>query len=203
MREAKAGRTVVRLKGGDPFVFGRGGEEQDAALLAGVPVEIVSGITSGVAAAGTAGIPLTHRDCTQGAIFVTGHAAQRHAIDWPALVATRMTLVIYMGVARAAEIERGLLDAGLAHATPVAIVERASHPDECTTLTRVAALAATIAREGVTSPAILIVGDVVGYAMRSSASAISSHCASSRASDHASSPCRASATLSRSRASSA
>jgi uroporphyrin-III C-methyltransferase len=168
-----------------------------------VPVEIVSGITAGVAAAAAVGVPLTHRDCTLGAIFVTGHAAEGHAIDWAALVASRMTLVIYMGVARAAEIERGLLDAGLADATPVAIVERASQSDERTTLTRAGELASTIAREHVRSPAILVVGEVVRYAMRSSASAISSHSASSRASDQASSPCRASEALSRSFASSA
>ena len=101
IREARAGRTVVRLKGGDPFVFGRGGEEQQAAERAGIPWEIVSGITAGIAAAASAGVPLTHRASAQGSIFVTGHGADGAApLDWGALVRTRMTLVVYMGVAR-------------------------------------------------------------------------------------------------------
>ena len=162
VREARSGHTVVRLKGGDPLVFGRGGEEQEALKRAGVPCEIVNGITSGIAAAGAAGVPLTHRDCAQGAIFVTGHSADGAAApDWAALVATHMTLVVYMGVARVAEIEAGLLHAGMDRITPVAIVERARCTDERTTVTRLDALERVVQREAIRSPAILIVGDVV------------------------------------------
>ena len=95
-----AGRSVARLKGGDPFVFGRGGEEQQALHAAGIEVEIVSGITAGIAAPAAIGIPVTHRDHAQGVVFVTGHGAGTSEPDWAALVATRMTLVIYMGMRR-------------------------------------------------------------------------------------------------------
>jgi uroporphyrin-III C-methyltransferase len=174
VREARAGHTVVRLKGGDPFVFGRGGEEQEAAARAGVCCEVVSGITAGVAAAGSAGVPLTHRACTQGAIFVTGHGADGAApLDWVALAATRMTLVVYMGVARVAEIESGLRSAGLSPRTPVAIVERASCADERTTFTRLDALARTVAREAVRSPAIFVIGEVVAHRLPKSAKSAS------------------------------
>lgn len=160
VREARAGRIVVRLKGGDPFVFGRGGEEQEAARAAGVPCEIVSGLTSGVAAAAAAGVPLTHRECAQGVAFVTGHSADT-PIDWDALVASRMTLVIYMGVSRAAEIAIGLRAAGLAKTTPIAIVERASCSDERVTCATLRGFVQTIESEAIASPAIFIVGDVV------------------------------------------
>jgi uroporphyrin-III C-methyltransferase len=162
VREARAGRTVVRLKGGDPFVFGRGGEEQEAAARAGIRCEVINGITAGVAAAGAAQIPLTHRACTRGAIFVTGHSADGIAApDWAALVATRMTLVVYMGVSRVAEIQAGLRQAGMAAATPVAIVERASCVDERTTIARLDTLERVVEREAHSSPAILIIGNVV------------------------------------------
>jgi uroporphyrin-III C-methyltransferase len=164
VREARAGNTVVRLKGGDPFVFGRGGEEQEAAARGGVDCEVISGITAGVAAAQAAGVPLTHRACTQGAIFVTGHTADGAAPDWAALVATRMTLVVYMGVARVAQIESSLRGAGMAATTPVAIVERASCADERTTVTRLDALRRVVERDAIRSPAILIIGDVVARA---------------------------------------
>ncbi len=148
-------------------MFGRGGEEQEAAARAGIRCEVINGITAGVAAAGAAGVPLTHRACTQGAIFVTGHAADGAAPpDWAALAATRMTLVVYMGVARVAEIEAGLRSAGMAAATPVAIVERASCADERTTVTRLDTLGRVVEREAIRSPAILIIGDVVARADR-------------------------------------
>jgi uroporphyrin-III C-methyltransferase len=166
VREARAGHTVVRLKGGDPFVFGRGGEEQEAAARAGIRCEVINGITAGVAAAAVAGVPLTHRTCTQGAIFVTGHSADATPLDWAALAATRMTLVVYMGVARVAEIEAGLRSAGMAAATPVAIVERASCADERTTVTRLDALERIVEYQAIRSPAILIIGDVVARSGR-------------------------------------
>ena len=161
VREALAGNVVVRLKGGDPFVFGRGGEEQEAMAREGIACETVSGITAGVAAAGGSGIPLTHRACASGAIFLTGHAADGTAIDWRALAATRMTLVVYMGVANADDIASGLVAAGVRKSMPVAIVERASQQDERITITRLGELAKTIECKAVASPAILIIGEVV------------------------------------------
>src|SRR3954465_5190561 len=107
--EAKAGRTVVRLKGGDPFIFGRGGEEIEALARSGIDCLVVNGITSGLAAATAAGVPLTHRSHAQGVIFVTAHAAPGRGPDWRALVASRMTIVVYMGVARSEAVQHELL----------------------------------------------------------------------------------------------
>ena len=162
VREARAGHVVVRLKGGDPFIFGRGGEEQEAAIAAGVPCEVIPGITAAIAAAAQSGVPLTHRECTPGVVLVTGHSASDRPIDWRALVATRMTLVVYMGVTNVAAIEAGLRTAGMPSSTPIAIVERASHGDARTTLATLADLATTVACARVRGPAILIIGDVAG-----------------------------------------
>jgi len=161
VREARAGHVVVRLKGGDPLVFGRGGEELDAARAAGIECAIVSGVTAAIAAAASAAIPLTHRAHASGVIFVTGHEAQgRACVDWAALVATGMTLAIYMGVGRGAAIRDALLAGGLAPSTCVAIVERASASDERVTHSTVDLLARTLCERAVASPAVLIVGDV-------------------------------------------
>lgn len=162
---AREGETVVRLKGGDPFIFGRGGEEVEHLRAAGIEVEIISGITSGLAAAASLGVALTHRDHAHGVIFITGHAQKGGgAPDWRALAATardaRLTLVIYMGVSSAARIEQDLLT-GLPAETPVAIVQRASLPDQRHAVTRLGDLAATIAREQLASPSVIVVGDVV------------------------------------------
>jgi uroporphyrin-III C-methyltransferase len=158
--EAKAGKTVVRLKGGDPFIFGRGGEEVDALERAGIRCEIVNGITSGLAAAATARVPFTQRDLTDGVIFVTGHGSGDKEPDWRALVKTGMTLVIYMGISRSAEIRQALLGAGLAASTPVLVVENASLAAERQLWTSVGALGDDVARHEIVSPAIMIVGDV-------------------------------------------
>lgn len=162
---AREGENVVRLKGGDPFIFGRGGEEVEHLRAAGVHVEIVNGITSGLAAATSLGVPLTHRQHAQGVIFLTGHAQKDgDAPDWKSLAATardaRLTLVIYMGVSSAARIQEDLLT-GLPAATPVAVVQRASLPDQRHAVTTLGELAATIAREGLASPSVIVVGDVV------------------------------------------
>ena len=162
---AREGEQVVRLKGGDPFIFGRGGEEVEHLRAAGVPVDIVNGITSGLAAATSLGVPLTHRDHAQGVLFVTGHArTEADAPDWKTLAMTarqaRLTLVIYMGVSSAARIEQDLL-AGLPADTPVAIVQRASLPDQRHAVTTLGQLAATIERESLASPSVIVVGDVV------------------------------------------
>ncbi|MDB5861890.1 MAG: uroporphyrinogen-III C-methyltransferase [Ramlibacter sp.] len=162
---AREGENVVRLKGGDPFIFGRGGEEVEHLRAAGVEVAVINGITAGLAAATSLGVPLTHRDHAQGVIFLTGHAQQDAAApDWRAIAATarqaRLTLVIYMGVSSAARIEQDLLT-GLPGDTPVAIVQRASLPDQRHAVTRLDCLAATIEREELGSPSVIVVGDVV------------------------------------------
>jgi len=158
--EARCGHTVVRLKGGDPFMFGRGGEEADALARAGVACETVNGITSGLAAATAAGVPLTHRDVTPGVVFVTAHAAGENEPDWAALVRTRMTLVVYMGVARAAAVQSALLAAGLGASTPVVVVENATLARERQLRTRLERLAQDIVIGEISSPAIIVIGEV-------------------------------------------
>jgi uroporphyrin-III C-methyltransferase len=172
---AREGENVVRLKGGDPFIFGRGGEEVEHLQAAGVEVVVLNGITSGLAAATSLGVPLTHRDHAQGVIFLTGHAQKgADAPDWRALAETarqaRLTLVIYMGVSSVVRIEQDLLG-GLPGDTPVAIVQRASLPDQRHAVTRLDQLAATVAREGLGSPSVIVVGDVVSGVMAASEAA--------------------------------
>ena len=169
---AREGEAVVRLKGGDPFIFGRGGEEVEHLRAAGVEVVVINGITAGLAAATSLGVPLTHRDHAQGVIFLTGHAQKgAEAPDWCALAATarqaRLTLVIYMGVSSAGRIEQDLLS-GLPGDTPVAIVQRASLPEQKHAVTRLDRLAETIAREELGSPSVIVVGDVVRGLMAAS-----------------------------------
>jgi uroporphyrin-III C-methyltransferase len=162
---AREGENVVRLKGGDPFIFGRGGEEIEHLRAAGIPVEVVNGITSGLAAVTSLGVPLTHREHAQGVIFLTGHAQRGARLpDWKSLAATardaHLTLVIYMGVSSADRIQEELLS-GLPRGTPVAVVQRASLPDQRHAVTTLGELAATIEREGLASPSVIVVGDVV------------------------------------------
>jgi uroporphyrin-III C-methyltransferase len=162
---AREGETVVRLKGGDPFIFGRGGEEVEHLRAAGDEVREVNGITSGLAAVTSLGVPLTHREHAHGVVFVTGHAQPGSSgPDWRTLAAAareaRLTLVIYMGVSGARRIQDELLT-GLAAATPVAIVQRASLPDQRHAVTTLGDLAATIEREGLASPSVIVVGDVI------------------------------------------
>ena len=166
--EALNGERVVRLKGGDPFVFGRGGEEAAHLRALGLRVEVVNGISAGLAAPSAIGVPLTHRDHAHGVIFVTGHARgdATAPLDWPALAhaaAQGLTLVIYMGIASVDAIEAGLLQ-GLAGATPVAIVQHASLQQQRHACCTLAGLARTVARGGLGSPAIIIVGDVAAAA---------------------------------------
>ncbi len=162
---AREGERVVRLKGGDPFIFGRGGEEVEALQAQGIRVAVVNGITAGLAAVTSLGVPLTHRDHAHGVVFVTGHAKPGDAgTDWAALSATahsaRLTLVIYMGVSGAAEIQQGLLT-GLPASTPVAVVQSASLPEQRQALTTLGALCETLAREQLASPSVIVVGDVL------------------------------------------
>jgi uroporphyrin-III C-methyltransferase len=162
--EALAGERVVRLKGGDPFVFGRGGEEAAALRAHGIEVDVVCGITAGVAAAAALGAPLTHRAHAHGVVFVTGHARAGAApLHWPSLAAVAaqgLTLVIYMGVGEVGRLQAGLLE-GLPAQTPAALVQHASLADERRWITTLGELAADIERQGFASPAIIIVGDVL------------------------------------------
>ncbi len=168
VRQARAGHTVVRLKGGDPFIFGRGGEERQTLQAQGIDVEVVNGITSGLAAASSIGVPLTHRDHAHGVIFVTGHGkdgstASAH-VDWRALVATGMTLVVYMGMGRCAAIEEQLIAGGMRADTPVAVVTHAGSPQAASVVTRLDALALTVHSHRLASPGIIVIGDVVRLA---------------------------------------
>ncbi len=159
------GKHVVRLKGGDPLVFGRGGEEVEHLRAQGIAVSVINGITSGLAAVNALGVSLTHRDHAHGVVFVTGHAKTGDTgTDWRALAATahqaKLTLVIYMGVSSAAQIESGLLS-GLPELTPVAIVQNASLPNQRQVVCLLNNLSATIEHEGLASPSVIVVGNVL------------------------------------------
>lgn len=162
---AREGENVVRLKGGDPFIFGRGGEEVEHLRAAGLEVEVVNGITAGLAAVTSLGVPLTHREHAHGVVFVTGHAKPGDTgTDWPALAATahsaRLTLVIYMGVSGAGRIQDELLT-GLPAGTPVAVIQNASLPTQRHIITTLGALARDISTSGIASPSVIVVGDVI------------------------------------------
>ena len=162
VHEARAGQRVVRVKGGDPFVFGRGAEERDALLAEGVAVDVVPGITSGTAAPGVVGIPVTDRRYAAGVIFVTGHAKDDGAEpDWRALAATGLTLVIYMGIGRCAAIAQSLIAGGLSPDTPAAAIQHAHTPRQRALRSHLARLADDLHSRGIGSPAILVIGDVV------------------------------------------
>jgi len=165
IKEARAGHRVVRLKGGDPFVFGRGGEEVDALRQAGLDVEVVSGLTSGIAGPAAVGIPVTDRRASPGVILVTGHPGEGRAEpDWAALARTGLTLVVYMGVARAADITAKLLAAGLRADLPAAVVSAAHTAQQRHAVTTLAGLTDCIQRGGLKSPALLVIGEVAAQA---------------------------------------
>ncbi len=161
---AQAGRRVVRLKGGDPFVFGRGWEEVEACAAAGVPVEVVPGVTSAIGVPELAGIPVTHRGMTHEFVVVSGHVPPGHPqslVDWAALGRLRGTVVVLMGVDTAAAIAASLVEHGRDPRTPVAVVTDGAMPTQRTLRTTLAELPRTIADEGVRPPAVWVVGDVV------------------------------------------
>ena len=159
---ARRGKRVLRLKGGDPFVFGRGGEEAEFLAQRGVRFEVVPGVTSASGAASYAGIPLTHRDHARAVVFVTGHLKNGSSdLDWPMLARPRQTVVIYMGVTRLAEICRELVAHGLDPATPAAVVERATTPRQRVVTGTVGTLPAIAAAERVKPPALIVIGEVV------------------------------------------
>ena len=161
----REGDNVVRLKGGDPFIFGRGGEEIEALQAAGIQVTVVNGITAGLAALTSLNVPLTHRDAAHGVVFVTGHAKPGDAgTDWALLSSTaakaKLTLVIYMGVSSSQQIQNELLQ-GLAASTPVAIVQNASLPTQRHAICTLGTLRATIESNNLKSPSVIVVGDVL------------------------------------------
>ncbi|TCV99227.1 siroheme synthase CysG [Biostraticola tofi] len=157
---AQQGRRVVRLKGGDPFIFGRGGEELQQVAEAGIPFQVVPGITAAAGATAYAGIPLTHREYAQSVLFITGHLRpDGNALDWPALAQGQQTLAIYMGVVKAAEISRQLIINGRSPQTPVAVISRGTRPDQQVFIGTLDQLE-TLAQHAPT-PALLVIGDVV------------------------------------------
>jgi uroporphyrin-III C-methyltransferase/precorrin-2 dehydrogenase/sirohydrochlorin ferrochelatase len=162
---ARAGRRVVRLKGGDPFVFGRGGEELEYLAAHGVPFEVVPGITAAVACGAYAGIPLTHRDHAQSVRLVTAHCGESiDTLDWPSLARERQTLAFYMGVASMGRIASKLAEHGRGCSTPIAVVENGSRPGQRVLLARLDELEDLATRARVSSPALLFVGEVAALA---------------------------------------
>ncbi|AOF97013.1 uroporphyrinogen-III C-methyltransferase [Sphingobium sp. RAC03] len=165
VRCALAGEAVVRLKGGDPFIFGRGGEEVDACRAAGVPVEVVPGISAAIGAAAQAQLPLTHRDASSAVTFVAGQCKGLTDQDWSGLAGKGRTLVIYMGVATAAQIADKLIADGVSPDLPVAVLENGTRADMRTLRTLLADLGDMVEREAVISPALIVVGDVASHAL--------------------------------------
>ena len=160
VREARKGRDVVRLKGGDPFVFGRGGEEMEAAQAAGVRVEIVPGVSAANGAAAAAGIALTHRDASSIVSFVAGQCKGLAEQDWAGLAGKGRTLVIYMGIKTAPQIAEKLMADGLAPDMPVAVIENGARPDMRVLRGPLAGLPDMVERERVVSPALIVIGEV-------------------------------------------
>jgi uroporphyrinogen III methyltransferase / synthase len=169
LEHAAAGRAVVRLKGGDPFVFGRGGEEAQALREAGIDFEVVPGITAGVAAPAYAGIPVTHRDAASAVAFVTGHEdpdKPESALDWSALAAFPGTLVVYMGVRRLEAITGRLIVAGRDPSQPAAVIERGTFPGQRVVEGTLASIASVAADQGIAAPAIALFGSVASLRAR-------------------------------------
>jgi uroporphyrinogen III methyltransferase / synthase len=166
---ARQGKTVVRLKSGDPFLFGRGAEEVDALRAAGIPYEVVPGVTAAFAAASHAGIPITHRDLSSAVALITGHQRgdkPSEELDYPSLARFPGTLVFYMGMTTARQWSAALLAGGRSPETPVAIVRRASWPDQQSTFCTVGSVADVIEEQNLRPPAVIIVGEVVALALQ-------------------------------------
>ena len=162
IQAARQGQNVVRLKGGDPFIFGRGGEEVEALREAGIEAQVVPGISSALGCAASAGLPLTHRDHAQTLTFVTGHAKSGEVpqLDWHALAKPAQTVVVFMGVGTAPTISEKLIQAGRSSATPVAVIENGTRPDEIKIFGTLAELPQLITRSGIKGPALLVIGEV-------------------------------------------
>lgn len=162
VRLAREGHDVVRLKGGDPFIFGRGGEELQALLDAGIECEIVPGITAAAGAASATGIPLTHREHAQTLVFATGHLKDDTVdLDWPALARPRQTVVIYMGLGALDIICERLIAHGLPAHTPAAVIHAATTPGQCGVHSTLARLPAAVREAGIRTPALIMIGEVV------------------------------------------
>jgi len=164
VRLARRGATVARLKGGDPFVFGRGGEEAETMARAGIACEVVNGITSGIAVPAAIGIPVTHRDTARGVTFITGHTRDGTGPDWAALHAGGTTLVIYMGMKRVDSLANSMIAAGFAADTPACAIQNGTLQTQATVVCTLATLAASIAEAKLGSPGLLVVGEVVRHA---------------------------------------
>lgn len=161
----RLGGVVVRLKGGDPYIFGRGGEEIAELAAAGIPFQVVPGITAASGMAAYAGIPLTHRDHAQSCLFVTGHLKDGSVdLDWPALARPRQTVVIYMGIGGVDEISRQLLAHGVAPTMPCAVVRHATRPEQEVLTTSLAELPTACRRAGIKPPALIVIGSVAQLA---------------------------------------
>jgi uroporphyrin-III C-methyltransferase/precorrin-2 dehydrogenase/sirohydrochlorin ferrochelatase len=162
VRHARAGKRVLRLKGGDPFIFGRGGEEIDSLSANGVAFEVVPGITAALGVAAYAGIPLTHRDCAQSVVFVTGTLRDGSVeLDWPALARPRQTIVVYMGLPGLPVLCAELVRHGLPAATPAAIVQQGTFASQRVVTGTLRTLPRRADRAGLHGPTLIIVGDVV------------------------------------------
>jgi uroporphyrin-III C-methyltransferase len=164
VKRAKKGKIVVRLKGGDPFLFGRGGEELETVRAAGIEVEMVPGISSALAVPASVGIPVTHRKYASQVTILTGHedpTKPEPALDWQLLARSRGTIVILMGVANLGNIARALLDNGKDGSTPVAIIERGLRKDRRVTTGPLSAIGKIAVKSGVKPPAVIVIGDVV------------------------------------------
>jgi uroporphyrin-III C-methyltransferase/precorrin-2 dehydrogenase/sirohydrochlorin ferrochelatase len=164
VEHARAGRRVARLKGGDPFIFGRGGEEAEALVANGIPYRVVPGITAALGAAASAGISLTHRRLAHSVTLVSGHAAADDSLDWRALARTHQTVVFYMAVAQLPRIVARLRAAGASPDLPAAIIERATLPEERVLRAPLSAIAAIASRAQVAAPALLIIGEATALA---------------------------------------
>jgi uroporphyrin-III C-methyltransferase len=164
---ARQGRNVVRLKGGDPFVFGRGGEEMEALAAEDIEVEIIPGVTAGTAVPAMLGIPVTHRELARGVTFVTGHAKDGAQPDWPALVRSRTTLVIYMGLRKLAQITAGLIAAGMDPTTPACIIENGTLRNQRQQVATLGTLSGAV----FAGPALVVIGEVVRFAKLAAAAA--------------------------------
>lgn len=164
VKNALAGKNICRVKGGDPYIFGRGGEEALALTQMGIVVEVVPGITAASGCAANAGIPLTHRGLAQGCTFVTAHGETEADLNWHALANMRHTLVFYMGLSKAAWIQNSLLAQGMSGRTPVAFIENGCRPDQRILQGCLHELAALVERYDIESPALILVGEVVALA---------------------------------------
>jgi uroporphyrin-III C-methyltransferase/precorrin-2 dehydrogenase/sirohydrochlorin ferrochelatase len=164
---ARSGRHVVRLKGGDPFVFGRGGEEIEFLARHGIPFQVVPGITAALGCAAYAGIPLTHRDHAQSCVFVAGHSADGTIdLDWAALARPRQTVVVYMGLGAIGVLRDRLIAQGADAATPVAVVENGTRADQRVAVSTLGRVATDVAVRGLAGPALIVIGSVVALRER-------------------------------------